>query len=73
MTLATDYQARVIEILKDFETDTTKINFINNLSLGGGISHTLNFVVLTDKELFNKISKDVTSKKYNYKKKALSL
>lgn len=71
LTLATDYQARVIEILKDFETDTTKINFINNLSLGGGISHTLNFVVLTDKELFNKISKDVTSKKYNYKKESI--
>ena len=66
--IATDYKARVIEILNDFEIDNSQIEYTGNLSIGGGISHTLKLAVLTDKELFNKISKDITSKKYNYKK-----
>ena len=71
LIVATDYKTRVIEILNDFEIDNSQVEFTGNLSLGGGISHTLNLVVLTDKELFNKISKDITSKKYNYKKESI--
>lgn len=43
----------------------------DNLALGGSAVEELKLVVLTDKELFNKKSKDITAKNRTTTRKAL--
>ena len=75
--IATDYKNRVEDVFCDFELpvseDFSKQNEIyltDNLALGGSQIDDLKLVVLTDKELFNKKSKDITAKKQTYHKES---
>lgn len=68
IVIATDYKNRIKEVFNELEVDYSNIKFINNITSGGILSVKLNLLVLTDKELFNKISKDVAVKKYGYHK-----
>ena len=69
IVIATDYKNRVEEILKEYEIPLTKnIHIINNLVLAGSIIEDCKITVITDKELFNKRSKDITAGRYNYRR-----
>ncbi len=61
----TNYPSRFEEILKEEEIPTDKIEILKPLSLGGGVIERGKAVFLTDKELFNQRSKDITSRKYS--------
>ncbi len=70
--IATDYKNRVEEILKEYEIPLTKnLHIINNLVLAGSIIDDCKLTVITDKELFNKRSKDITAGRYNYRRENL--
>lgn len=73
VVIATDYKTRVEEILQEFELSfSTDINSKNeifiydNVSMSGSLIEPYKLVVLTDKELFNKRSKDITVAKKSY-------
>lgn len=70
--VCTDYPKRIEEILKEKEIFTDEVAILPSLSSGGGAvdfddnfehPHGL-YIFLTDRELFNKRSKDVTARKY---------
>lgn len=76
--IATDYKNRAEEILKEFEipfsddfSDKSCVHIINNLVLSGSIFEDCKIVIITDKELFNKRSKDITTRQYNYRRENL--
>ena len=64
--IATDYQERVKEILAEKEIFHCK--YMSGITSFGTISDECKFMVLTDRELFNKRSKEVTSEKKKYYK-----
>ena len=64
--ISTDYPERVKEILA--EKGIFHCRFMEGITSFGTISDECKFVVLTDRELFNKRSKEVTSQKRNYYK-----
>lgn len=73
--IATDYKSRVEEILCEFELPISdkfgvdnNIVVVPNLACGGTIIEDLKLCVLSDKELFNKKSKEITSSKRSYNK-----
>src|SRR5574344_730138 len=67
--IATDYKERVKEILDSYEI--FDVEFTSNISSHGTIIDDAKFLILTDRELFNKRNKEVTSsKKRSYKEKA---
>lgn len=73
--IATDYKTRIEEILKDFEIpfsenigNANEIYIANGLSMPGSLIESYKTVILTDKELFNKRSKDITAVKSSYYK-----
>ncbi len=73
--LATDYKARVEEVLADFEipyseefSNDNSVWITSNIAFGGSLIENLRLCVLSDKELFNKKSKDITSSKRSYNK-----
>lgn len=73
--IATDYKSRIEEILRDFEipyseefNDKSEIFITDNISMSGSLINSYQMVVLTDKELFNKRSKDITVSKKGYYK-----
>lgn len=73
VVIATDYKARVEEILKEFElsfspniNEKNEIYVCDNVSMPGCAIDSYKLVVLTDKELFNKRSKDITVSKKSY-------
>lgn len=73
--IATDYQMRVQEILNEFELpyssnieDANQIFITDSISMPGSLIESYKSVVLTDKELFNKRSKDITVAKKSYYK-----
>lgn len=75
IVIATDYKNRIEEVLKNFEIPFSEngdfsegVILTDNLALGGSIVEDFKLVVLTDKELFNKKSKDITSQKKSYYK-----
>lgn len=74
VVIATDYKNRIEEVLKNFEIPYTSnisehgVFITDNLALGGAFVEDFNLVVLTDKELFNKKSKDITAQKKSYYK-----
>lgn len=73
--IATDYKSRILEILSDFEIpfsedilSENEIFICDNISTAGSLINDYKLVILTDKELFNKRSKDITvAKKGSYK------
>ena len=66
VVIATNYQERVKEVLNTYEI--FDIEYIDSISAAGTIVDEAKFILLTDKELFNKRSKDVTSSKRSYHK-----
>lgn len=75
VVVATNYQKRVSEIfdeqgiLHSSEFGNTDMVYItDNISVNGAISEDFKLVVLSDKELFNKHSKDITAKRKSYYK-----
>lgn len=65
--IATDYKERVKEILKEREVYKI-IEFTDSITSHGGILDDFKTIVLTDRELFNKRSKEVTSSRKSYYK-----
>ena len=65
--IATDYRERVKEILKEREVYKI-IEFTDSITSHGGILDDFKTIVLTDRELFNKRSKEVTSSRKSYYK-----
>lgn len=80
VVVATDYRNRLEEVLCDFEIPFSsgaenfgkqgEVYLTENLALGGSLVEDLKLIVLTDKELFNKKSKDITSRKHTYHKES---
>ncbi len=77
VVIATDYRSRVEDVLCDFEIavsddfeNRNDVFITDNLALGGAVIEDFRLIVLTDKELFNKKSKDITSKKLAYHKES---
>lgn len=71
---ATDYKNRVEEIFKDYEipyNDENSVIITDNLVLAGSIIEDCKLVIITDKEFFNKRSKDITGVRYNYRRENL--
>ena len=69
IVIATDYPERVKEILA--QHNIFDVNYANNISANGTIVEDAKFILLTDRELFNKRNKEVTStKRTSYKEKA---
>ena len=64
--IATDYPERVKEILSEYEI--FHCFYTDGITSFGTISDECKFLVLTDRELFNKRSKEVTSEKKKYYK-----
>ncbi len=60
--IATDYPERVKEILKR-KKEIFAVNFTESIVLGGCILEDFKTIVMTDRELFNKRSKEITSSK----------
>jgi len=68
ITIATDFQDRVKEVLSSF--GIFDIKFIKNITSQGTIIPNAKILILTDRELFNKRQKDVPStRKRHYKEK----
>ncbi len=65
--IATDYPERVKEILKEREV-FADITYTESIASHGGILEDFETILLTDRELFNKRSKEVTSTKRSYYK-----
>ncbi len=69
VVIATAYSERVKEILKKY--DIYDVTYANNISASGTVIEDLKYLILTDRELFNKRNKEVTSaKRSSYKEKA---
>ena len=66
IVIATKYEERVKEILACY--DIFDVEYINNISTSGTIIDNAKFLLLTDKELFNKRNKEITSSKRSYHK-----
>ncbi len=64
--IATDYPERVKEILS--EREIFDVDFSESISSAGAILEDFNTIILTDRELFNKRTKEVTSAKRSYYK-----
>ena len=65
--IATDYPERVREILSEREV-FADIEYSESIASHGGILEDFDTIILTDRELFNKRSKEVTSTKRSYYK-----
>lgn len=75
VVIATDFQARVEEILNEFEIPVSSdfeqvsdVYLTSNTAFGGSVINSFKLVILTDKELFNKRSADVTVAKRKYRR-----
>ncbi len=64
--IATNYPERVKEVLNCYEI--FNVEYVDNISSSGTIIEEEKFILLTDKELFNKRNKNVTSTKRSYHK-----
>ena len=67
IVIATDYKERVKEILKEREVFKI-IDYTDSITSHGGILDDFKTIVFTDRELFNKRSKEVTSERKSYYK-----
>lgn len=70
--ILTAYKNRVEEILKEFEVFTDRVKILPPISTSGGEFKIegINYTVLSDKELFSRHSKDITTRKYMYNKQS---
>ncbi len=67
IVIATDYKERVKEILKEREVFKI-IEFSDSITSHGGILEDFKTIIFTDRELFNKRSKEVTAARKSYYK-----
>ena len=67
IVIATDYKERVKEILKEREVFKI-IEFTDSITSHGGILEDFKTIIFTDRELFNKRSKEVTAARKSYYK-----
>ena len=67
ITISTDYTERIKEILSDREI-YKELEYIPSIASHGCILEDFQTVILTDRELFNKRTKEVTSSKKSYYK-----
>lgn len=67
IVIATDYKERVKEILKEREVFKL-ITFTDSITSHGGILEDFKTIIFTDRELFNKRSKEVTASRKSYYK-----
>ena len=67
IVIATDYKERVKEILKEREVFKI-IDYTDSITSHGGILEDFKTIVFTDRELFNKRSKEVTAERKSYYK-----
>ena len=67
IVIATDYKERVKEILKEREVFKI-IEFTDSITSHGGILEDFKTIIFTDRELFNKRSKEVTASRKSYYK-----
>ncbi|MBQ9246090.1 transcription-repair coupling factor [bacterium] len=75
---ATDYKNRIEEILKEYEipysydfNEKNSVFITDNIVLAGSIIENCKLIIITDKEFFNKRSKDITGSRYNYRRENL--
>ena len=75
---ATDYKNRVEEIFTDYEipfsyniNEKNAVFITDNIVLSGSIIEDCKLIIITDKELFNKRSKDITGTRFNYRRENL--
>lgn len=66
IVIATKYQERVKELLSAYEIFDAE--YIDNISSAGTIIDSAKFLLITDRELFNKRNKSITSTKRSYYK-----
>lgn len=64
--ISTDYPERVKELLAEY--DTFNCRYMDGITSFGTVSDECKFLLLTDRELFNKRSKEITSEKKKYYK-----
>lgn len=67
IVIATDYKERIKEILKEREVFKL-ITFTDSITSHGGILEDFKTIIFTDRELFNKRSKEVTASRKSYYK-----
>ena len=75
---ATDYKNRIEEILQTYEipysydiNEQNAVCITDNIALTGSIIEDYKLIIITDKEFFNKRSKEITGTRYNYKRENL--
>ncbi len=75
---ATDYKKRIEEIFTEYEIPYTynveeknAVYVTDNIVSAGSIIEDCKLIVITDKEFFNKRSKDITSTRFNYRRENL--
>ena len=75
---ATDYKNRIEEILQTHEipysydiNEENAVCITDNIALAGSIIEDYKLIIITDKEFFNKRSKEITGTRYNYKRENL--
>ncbi len=73
--ITTDYKNRIEEILKEDEIpyqynnpEKRSVYITDNISYAGSIIDDCKLIIITDKEFFNKRSKEITGIRYNYKR-----
>ncbi len=73
--IATDYRNRAEEILKEYEIaysgdidEKSAVYITNNIVLAGSVIEDCKICIISDKELFNKRSKDITASRYGYRR-----
>ncbi len=72
IVIATDYKNRIEEILNEYEipfsysiSAENSVYITDNIVLSGSIIEDCRLIIITDKEFFNKRSKDITGIRYN--------
>ena len=75
---ASDYKNRIEEILNEYEipfsynyNEMNSVFITDNIVLAGSIIEDCKLVVITDKEFFNKRSKEITGSRFNYRRENL--
>lgn len=76
--VATDYKNRIEEIFTEYEipfsynmNEKNSVYITDNIVLSGSIIEDCKLIIITDKELFNKRSKDITGTRFNYRRENL--
>jgi transcription-repair coupling factor (superfamily II helicase) len=75
---ASDYKNRIEEIFKEYEIpysynidEKNSVFITDNFVLSGSIIEDFKLIIITDKEFFNKRSKDITGARFSYRRENL--